>query len=594
MQKKYTPEQKEAIASWIKEQLTDADIDRKSFLAGIDAEGINLDNYLNGKTYPKDEIIDSMIEHLDSLKVVSTYIGYNDRFHHLDNTMFSKLANRLYNDNTELFSQDEFSKYLDISQKDLSNILNGRKTISPKLQERILDYFYRLHDKTSSIDYNLLCDRIEETVAKSCLYELIDMVLRHYRYLPVKEQNLLETIMYNYLLVYAYNMKSLEELKSCFLYPPKDAHSTFISDTIRFYNKEDNYEKVWSHNNELKEYCRQIRKDIMDGKTEEAIDYELLICALSASAKDSSHLSIYHKYNAAKIIGLGKLLKVTKPSADFYDALDELESRLPVRIKSVKQMREEAFDPADYDAIFGLYDYNKIAVSRSQIEDENKLREMFDSFSDKELEEFSEMNRDTEEFAAEAIKGFAELKSGEKQIIIDNLPCFLGFGSVFEFQWLKETFEQYKSLDDHKLKELITILSSYPSYIPSLGRISEYSINLTDNNIRNINDAYTEISYCRNMINICGCTDYESKRNKKRTTTTDTDKKNTKIFERVIKEYCEGNSGLEFECTDMLRCKLDFDAYDWYLWQLILNVYYTCGYKELDSVFDKVQNNTEN
>ncbi len=96
------------------------------------------------------------------------------------------------------------------------------------------------------------------------------------------------------------------------------------------------------------------------------------------------------------------------------------------------------------------------------------------------------------------------------------------------------------------------------------------------------------------MINICGCTDYESKRNKKRTTTTDTDKKNTKIFERVIKEYCEGNSGLEFECTDMLRCKLDFDAYDWYLWQLILNVYYTCGYKELDSVFDKVQNNTEN
>ena len=61
-----------------------------SAVPGLDATGVNTNfriywdgdlcsetfNYLNGKTYPKDEIIDSMIEHLDSLKVVSTYIGY--------------------------------------------------------------------------------------------------------------------------------------------------------------------------------------------------------------------------------------------------------------------------------------------------------------------------------------------------------------------------------------------------------------------------------------------------------------------------------------------------------------------------------------
>ena len=93
------------------------------------------------------------------------------------------------------------------------------------------------------------------------------------------------------------------------------------------------------------------------------------------------------------------------------------------------------------------------------------------------------------------------------------------------------------------------------------------------------------------MINICGCTDYESKRNKECKTTAD--KKNTKIFERVIEEYCEGNSGLEFKCTEMLHYKLNFSAYDWYMWQLILNAYYTCGYDELDSAFEKVQNNTE-
>lgn len=591
MQKKYTPEQKEAIASWIKEQLVETHIDRKSFLAGIDAEGINLDNYLNGKTYPKDEIIDSMIEHLDSLMVVDTHIGYNDRFHHLDNTMFSKLANRLYNNNTELYSQEELSAHLGISQKDLSNILNGRKTISPKLQERILDYFYRLHDESSSIDYNLLCDRIEETVAKSCLYELIDMVLRHYRYLPVKEQNLLETIMYKYLLVYAYNMKSIEELKSCFLYPPKDAHSTFISDTIRFYNKEDNYEKVWSQNNELKEYCRQIRKDIIDGKTEKYKDYELLICALSASAKDSSHLSIYNKYTAAKIIGLGKLLKVTKPSADFYDALDVFDSSLPWHAKSYKQIRNEKKSLDDYHEIYDLYNGSEINATNNQVDEKKYALEVLEGFSDGELELGMEQSYYEEEFISDAEKGFAELKSDEKQIIIDNLPCFLGFGSVFVFQWLKEIFEQYKSLDDHKLKELITILSSYPSYIPSLGRISEYSINLIDNNIRNINDAYTEITYCRNMINICGYTDYKSKRNNSASEKADIN--NAKIFNRILMKYLDGGMGAEFECTEMLHYKLNFSAFDWYLWQLILNVYYTCGYKELDSVFDQVQNDTE-
>ena len=614
MHKNYTGDQKKNIADWIKVQINAVGLDKDKIAEGAMIKRTTLDNYLYGKSSPADEVIDDVIEQVDKGKLYFTDNKKTDShfslclsgYHHMSSYDFADFITDYKESFDYLYNQTDFSVRTGIAQSSLSKMLSREIDIGLEDQISILDFLFDINEHMNGRLTNLTPDRLTYFVRTSQLYELSDIIMRNYRYLNPGMQARLEKIIHSFLTVYASNIEPFDVIQKRFRTEPEKGGSTMISDTVRYINGIKNCEETWTANEDLKQYCLSIRKQslVADGNYNEDL-IKLLIFAVCASAKGKNSLCRDDINFAALMSRCGaELLDTGKMSEELYIVLDDLESRLqinfePLRRKKIsywkkiydfKTQREEItkradelwYNRNDVKTVLSYFN-NTYIMTESEREDYEKDLEILSEFSEEEINIGREASEDFNVQMDDTLNVFDSLQKGQRKLIIDNLPGFMGYNSILEFEYLYEYLEKCKALDKEKLDIMIGYLSSYPQSCPSFGCYSP--MNLLDHYIYKIGDVYTELTCCRNMMDICSCEDHESIPNKP--VKENVDKKNKKLFEKIVSDYLKNYPGGDI--SRMLECKLKFSSFDWYLWQLILNVYYQYEWGELEELLSGVE-----
>ena len=623
MHKKYTKDQKKNIADWINVQINAVGLDKDKIAEGARINRTTLDNYLYGKSSPADKVIDDVIEQVDKGKLYFTdnkktgshFSPCLSGYHHMSSYDFADFITDYKESVDYLYNQTDFSVRTGIAQPSLSKKLSRKTDISLEDQISILDFLFEINKHMNGIRTNLTPDRLTYFVRISQLYELSDIIMRNYRYLNPGMQERLEKIIHSILTVYASNIEPFDVIQKRFRTEPKKGGSTKISDTVRYINGIKSCEETWTANEDLKQYCLSIRTQslVADGNYNKDL-IKLLIFAVCASAKGK--ISLFRddiNFAALMAVCASELLDTGKMSEELYMVLDDLESRLqisfePLRRKKIsywkkiydfKTQREEITRRADElwynrDDVKTVLSYfsNTYIMTESEREDFEKDLEILSEFTEEEMQMGIEESEDFDVQMDDTLNFFDSLQKGQRKLIIDNLPGFMGYNSIYRFEYLYKYLEKCKALDKEKLDIMIGYLSSYPQSCPFFGCYSP--VNLLDHYIYKIDDEYTELTCCRNMMDICSCEDHESipdksvnenvdKKNKK----LNVDKKNKKLFEKIVSDYLENYPGGDI--SRMLECKLKFSSFDWYLWQLILNAYYQSELGELKELLSGIE-----
>ncbi len=579
MKTKYTSDQKLNIGSCLRIMIKNAGLSKKEIAEGAEITLTRLENFLKGKTNPSAKTIDSIIEQVDKCKLSSKEKHGIDDYYFMPSDEIIKLLNGFSEDFGYMYNQADFAAWLGVSQSKLSKMLVGEAVIDLEMQIKIIKYLDDLYFDPNDI---IMFSDVTIIKRRSRLYELSDIVLRNYRYLDEELQKRLEGIMVEYMNIFIGSYLPFDRFYEKFCKAEPKMISEKLSDTLKFYNDIKGYDDILQSNEKVKEYCKNVRKAMNSAPKQEKEKYKLLMCAVSASAKKHSSLIPEDIAFAAIMETIDKKL-IEYESKDipveFYTVLDDFYSRLlyiPISLQDgTALLLWERRN--DYRSLFGR-NMSRSFLTEREITDIKESEKILETFCEGEFE----LAEENAKSLNEELEYFANLSKGERQVIIENLPCFLGYESLKGFYYLFGFLEKCAELDEQQLEDIIDILSDLPQIYPRFGK--KKALNQTDYYLQNLNDPFTEITCCRNMMIKRKCFEYDDIR--KSNVTKAADEENKQIFEKALRYFCDNYDGGEI--IDSLKQKLSFSSDDWYVWQLILNAYYLYGYDKLDEIMKDI------
>lgn len=622
-------------AIWINAQIKENKMDKKELLAGTDFNIRTLDNFLNNHTALSKNKVLKLIQLVDEKKVKPLGLRNCNRYHHLPTKRFIEFLRDYLDNHNYLCKDSDLALLLDISQSKVSKIINGVVSTSTDEQIKIIEYFDSLRpDQEDTVWFNPADPEYfepEETETnnqqdtevseldiianESLLYIIIDQAMREYRDLLSFEEGVpnekvqfntqqqLEDIMFSYLKIIANNYSfTLESLISDFtdIYKRKEKNkrkekSPILSDTIKIYNGSARIDT----NNMDQEKRAYLRKEIeskLNGPDKEK--YTIFRCAFCAVAKSQSQLSLNETVTIAAIISLIDDPSLLKSSKDkrFYEVIDRF---CYAALSNTNKISNIYNTSSDLNSYFESLSDNTNIMTESQIGYYRyDLESELESTPEDLLlwEEFKAEAREIMEANKEGLLLFNSLAGRDKRIVIDNLPCFVPLPedpdiftcSSLHFDQLIAVLDECKSLNKEQLEKIIKRMDSYPSVEPRF--YSQTNITHTDCILSFVKDPFAEITYCRKMMIIVN----DPKMTGKNVTIQkNVEKKYQQFFEHVITWYTNNSRGVCFDIANQIERKLKFTQQDWYIWQLILNVYYVSGTDDLYKILSEAQENTE-